>query len=223
MRLFKYFSLIFFCSLFLLGCSESLPFVSDPNNIFNGNTIPRAYIDNNYISVYYFDIVIINTHDETFDEKSKIIGTLEIDWKDAPITVNRKKTIQFTEKELIRAKGLNTQNGTLTMNPGDSLVFRVSWDLTTNDGSELLKNFPENAFNEILCQIRTEPYDDRRGALVSKSQSIETKAVIQLFSGKASVQVANNFNLCFIKKFYSNYDNREPCLKGVIENPCDLK
>ena len=213
-----FFVVVISCASFY-GCSESLPFVSDPNNIFSGNTIPKHFVDNNYVSFYTFDIVLKNTYDETLEGNSKIFGTLEVDWKDAPITVNPKKTITFTEKELIFAKGYNVQEGKLTMNPGDSLIFRVTWDLTTNDGSELLKNLPYNVFNEISCLIRVEPYDSYRGALVSKALSIGTKAVIQLFNNKATIQVSQNFKLCFIQKYYSGGQ----CVRGYIQNPCDLK
>lgn len=206
-------------SIGAIGCSESLPFVADPNNILASDVTPRLIVDDNYVSYYEFDVMLVNTYDEVLQAEAKINGVMEIEWKDSPITIKSLKSIPITSEHIIKAAQYDPETNILTLEQGDTLTFRVRWDVTLNDGSDLF-NFFDYVFSS--CQVRFFRFDDPGNAKVTKPQTIKTKTTIQLFNKRATVQVIKDFQLCFINKFYSNYNRQVPCLKGAINNPCGL-
>lgn len=120
-------------SAVLMSCKESLPPYLDPRDVFSSeiSAVYEISLRENTVKAY---LSIVNEYDETFDARALLDGQLQIVW--ASDTTFR-KTIILTPERLIRVNGYNSATGVLRFDPGDSLRFGFSWDLSADDGRSL--------------------------------------------------------------------------------------
>jgi len=75
--------------------------------------------------------VFVNKYEETLDGEALLTGRLTISW-----AVDRtfQKTVTIGSSNIVYARGYNAATGVLSIDPGDSVRFLVSWNLVADDG-----------------------------------------------------------------------------------------
>lgn len=129
--------LSFLPMVFLLNCNETLPEYRKPQGLFRPSWEahlvlgPWENVLDNSLKVY---LNVLNTFDETFEAKVNIEGSLEIILvKDT----SYHKTFRITDNDIYSATSYNRVTKKLTIDPGDSLRVRVSWDFVDDYGRDL--------------------------------------------------------------------------------------
>lgn len=113
----------------LLNCDETLPEYTNPQSLFRPSWEAYLFIDS--LRIY---LNVLNAFDETFDAKVTVEGSLEIILvKD---TLYHKK-FRITDNDIYSATNYNKLTKKLTIDPGDSLRIRLSWDFVDDYGRDL--------------------------------------------------------------------------------------
>lgn len=128
------------CCLFvavILSCDETLPEYKDPQNLFRSSLEahffygPYEGVLDSTMKAY---VNAVNIFDETFNAQVNIDGFVEIILvKDTTYH----KTFRLTEDEIFSATNYIKQQRLLTIDPGDSLRLRVSWNFIDDNGRNL--------------------------------------------------------------------------------------
>ena len=118
------------------SCDESLPPRVNPSNLFTAQ-VSASY---NYTPVannVLIDLIAVNKFDETISNRAGIEGTIVItSLQDTSVH----KTFTLSRTSLIHGN-YNLQTGTLTIDPGDTVVLQATWDFTDDAGTDLTQNF----------------------------------------------------------------------------------
>jgi hypothetical protein len=112
-------------SLFLSTCTESLPPYEPPKQLFEGHLEPLYSLkaNENALHVYFR---IRNIYVETLEGAPSFKGQVQFVLLRNP---NVTKTLNLTSENINFARNYNPALGRLTIDPGDSIVFDVSWNL----------------------------------------------------------------------------------------------
>lgn len=115
-----------------LSCKERLPSYEDPTQIFSGILRPTYQYSGTQNSLNV-QLVVVNDFDETFEGRTLFEGTVEIVLARKP---DLKKTFFLSSSNLIQGK-YNAGSRVLTLDPGDSVRVRVSWNFVDDQGTDL--------------------------------------------------------------------------------------
>jgi hypothetical protein len=143
--------LFLFCSTFIgiWGCNESLPVYTPPENVLKASigalntpidTVRYSMLDDNNPNLvrvtltspfHGYELAIVNNYEETIQDDLDVEGQLELAWVEKP---ELKAVIPITNTSFYDGD-LDPVTGLLTINPGDTVRFRVYWNfrLTTTD------------------------------------------------------------------------------------------
>jgi hypothetical protein len=181
--------------LLLIACNESLPVREDTTDLVT-TKIRSLYQTTSHSSeagkIRLF-VTMVNKTDETLDDISKISGTMEITWqlpKDLVPLFDITRTIQFGPNDVFYAKRFNQQTRRLTLDPNDSIVISVVWNLKSNDSTYLLNYFPW--LQDLQCYVVL----DQSSSPVPRRISIP-----QYFSVKANVKLFDKLSILYVQPF----------------------
>lgn len=141
--------LIFYSFIGLWSCNESLPVYTPPENVLKASivalntptdTVRYSMLDDNNPNLVRvtlnspfngYEIVFVNTYEETIQDDMEIDGTCELAWVEKP----ELKAMMTLSNTSFYSGDLDPATGMLTINPGDTVRLRVFWNfrLTTND------------------------------------------------------------------------------------------
>ncbi|HEY5614527.1 MAG TPA: hypothetical protein VIL52_00760 [Bacteroidota bacterium] len=208
MTIYRWASHLVMLALLLGPCDETLPPYTEPESFFEGKI--SSYYDLrvtirgevlNGLSVY---LVAINTYDETFDDIVELSGSIEFMLAKPPAIT---KTITLTSDDLYFAREYDEQTGRLVIDPQDSLIFSVYWDLTSDDnGVDPRRSF---TFTEDpTCPGR---------CLAAREEFIISGRII-IFGNRAPVRASMLLPVCYVSRYVSNLfcqpiSTHPPCIE----------
>jgi hypothetical protein len=129
-------------SLFLSTCKESLPAYQTPTLLFEGSFQP-VYALTPKENALHLLFWVRNTFDETLEGNGVFNGEVQLVLlRDPTVT----KTLSLSGANIIRAKAYNPNTGTLRIDPSDTVVFDVTWDLSqrpllNDNGQDMISRF----------------------------------------------------------------------------------
>lgn len=132
------------------ACESELPSYNDPSTVFAGraNGFYSYGVTTNSLS---FFLTIKNSFDETLQGKAVLNGQLEI----IPLrNSSYRRTFSLSDANLNYARNYNSTSKILTIDPGDSIQFRVSWSFMADNGVDLRNSF-FRYFPDTSCNVRT--------------------------------------------------------------------
>jgi len=132
------------------ACDSELPPYNDPSTVFTAKVygIYSLNVTTNSLSLF---VTIKNSFDETLQGKAVFGGQLEI----IPLrNPSYRKSFSLSDANLAYARNYNSASTMLTIDPGDSVQFRVSWDFIADNGVDLRAAFFRN-FSDATCNGRT--------------------------------------------------------------------
>lgn len=153
----KLFVLLIIGQFYMMGCRENLPIKEDISDLITVKlrsqyeTVSHSRTAG---SVRLF-VTIVNKTEETLDDTAPISGRFEVVWqvsKDNAPTFDITRTLPMSTGNIFYAKNFNTQTQRLSIDPNDSLVLSVVWNLRTNDSTYLLPLFPW-AEDQTECHV----------------------------------------------------------------------
>ena len=172
-------------------------------------------------------IIVTNNTDETLDDVSPMAGVLEIKWDKPTEDVGQfgvTKTFKLTANNIFHAK-YNKFTKRLTIDPGDSVVLSVDWNLVTDDGTDLYKHFSWKY--DTKCKVLIGDFGEGYRQ-VSDPQNFLVKANIKLFDQLAVLYINNiKVSQCFMYGHAGEGDlNRKyglpPCTDFTQFDPCSV-
>ncbi len=221
------------CSIFLFSCNEQFPLREEVSDIVTIKIWSLYYTKSHspYPGQIRTYISVMNNTDETLDDISPLIGSVEINW-----TPRQEEGRQFRTSKTLKLSAENIFHGTynkftkrLTLDPGDSLVLSVDWDLVTDDGTDLFKYFHWNS--DLKCRvyyaedINVSPKKLIVGyRSISDQQNFMVKANIKLFDRLAMLYIQNiKISECFMYGHEGEGDlNQSPCTDFTQFDPCSV-
>jgi len=127
-----------------------LPPYKDPSTVLTAKVVGiySFNITTNSVSLF---VTIKNSFDETLQGKVVFDGQLEI----IPLrNPSYRRSFSLSDANLAYARNYNSAAKMLTIDPGDSIQFRVSWDFIADNGLDLRTAFFRN-FSDATCSSRT--------------------------------------------------------------------
>jgi hypothetical protein len=112
------------------GCDETLPQRVEPAKVFTASA-RGMYIYRITANGAGVVLKIVNTYDETLQEKLSLDGSVDIQWNRSP---DYWASIPIKNFTLTYSGVYDSQTGIVTLDPGDSLTFFYLWNFTTNNG-----------------------------------------------------------------------------------------
>ena len=132
------------------ACESEVPPYNDPSTVFAA----KAYgfysygVTTNSLSIF---VTIKNSFDETLQGKAVFGGQLEI----IPLrNPSYRRSFSLSDANLNYARNYNSTSKILTIDPGDSVQFRVTWDFVADNGVDLRNTF-FRYFPDTSCSLRT--------------------------------------------------------------------
>ncbi len=171
----------------LLGpCDEPLPPYSEPELILEGAMRTQyicAWASGNRM-VAYLDVT--NVYDETLDDTVRLEGTIAFRSVRMP---DIKRTFAIGPDEISSGTGYNPITRRLTLDPGETLVFSVSWDLSYDDTGVDRRSELFTFYDDPLC-------NDRERCIAVREEFIISGEVV-VFGQRAPVKATMVFPLCY--------------------------
>lgn len=194
-------------SLLLSTCTESLPPFQPPTLLFNGSFEPVYALTpkENALHVLFW---VCNTFDETLEGEGIFKGEVQLVLlRDPTVT----KTLSLSKDNIIHAKAYNPDTGTLRIDPRDSIVFDVIWDLSQRP---LLNDKGQDMVNSFL---KLQPDPGCVWRRTSEPEDFAVQGSIQIFSRGSPVsgrQVIYRF--CLV----DTWVNQRDC--PPVGSPCNM-
>lgn len=117
---------------FVAACDESLPTYREPGAVLLGK-VEANYILTSSANRVGIAVTAINRYEESLEGRRVLSGSIEIRSKRRP---ELRKTFAISPTHLIYARFNNNQTGMVRIDPGDSVRFLVSWDVSGADGPD---------------------------------------------------------------------------------------
>ena len=132
------------------ACESELPPYNDPSTVLTAKIygIYSLNISTNSVSLF---VTIRNSFDETLQGKVVFDGQLEIIPLRNPAY---RRSFSLSDANLAYAKNYNSAAKVVSIDPGDSIQFRVSWDFFADNGVDLRTALFRN-FSDATCNGRT--------------------------------------------------------------------
>lgn len=125
-----------FVLIFVVACDESLPPREDPENLLSTH-VDAIYYYSSVANIVRITFTVVNEFDETLSGHMQIDGSVVISSvRDTSVH----KTLELTNARLVIGK-YNGNTGTLTIDPGDTVVVAVVWDFIDDSGMDLRQDF----------------------------------------------------------------------------------
>jgi hypothetical protein len=180
----KIFSVGFAALFIAAGCRENLPIKEDIDDLVTVSLRSQyeTVSHSRFAGSVRLFVTVVNRTGETLDDIAPISGRFEVEWqvpKDNAPLFDLTRTIPVTTANIFYAKQFNGQTKRLVLDPNDSLVLSVVWDLKTNDSTYLLPLFPWTD-DQTECFVR----------MPLESEPVLRKITIpQWFTVKANVKI----------------------------------
>lgn len=199
--------LIAFISLFLSTCKESLPPYQPPTLLFEG-TLEPFYSLTARENALHLIFKVRNVFDETLEGKGEFTGQVQlVALRDPTVT----KTFILSESNIISGGGYNPAFGTLRIDPGDSIVFDVVWNLSQRP---LLGDKGEELTSSLL---NLQPDKECGAREISQPEVFAVQGSVQIFAvGSPVVARQTVFQLCLV----SAWVNPRDC--PPVGSPCNM-
>ncbi len=152
------------------ACQEQLPSYEDPRDLFVSYLAPRITYRSDGVSIDV-NVVLINAFDETLDDVIDVDGWVSVTMGGDPSTV-RTLTLSTTE---LSARSFVPASRRLTLDPGDSVVFRVRYDFFDDTGRDL-RDAVMRWMPDPSCEVR----------LLSTNMSYEFRASVGMYKRTAA-------------------------------------
>jgi hypothetical protein len=174
---------IFTFTLLLLDgpCDESLPPYVEPEKLLEGRI--SGYYNGRELNVF---LKVFNVYDETLEGTVLFNGSIEIE---SARKAELKKTLSLSTANLFIRSGYNSTTRQLTINPGDSVVFRAVWDFTADDRGvdprrDLFVFYQDATCPGMRC--------------VSSPEDFVLRGEIFVFKQRAPVRAETLFPVCYV-------------------------
>lgn len=177
--------------LFLRPCDEQLPVYQEPDHVLD-NKFEFEYVlspTDNSLKIYFF---IYNRFDDTFDGVAALRGTVSLTSMRNPAI---KKTFEVGPASVISAPGYNRTTGNLTINPGDSIKFLVSWNFITSDNGTDLRTGFFQYYGDPACSM---PGPSRCRAY---QEEFLVEADVLIYSQTAPERGSVVYPVCFVSRY----------------------
>jgi hypothetical protein len=159
--------------VFLVSCDESLPPRQDPSDLLNSQ-VSQYYLftaDSNCVIV---NLVVVNKFDETLSDRMALEGAIVM-------TSNRDSSVHKTlrlDASCLKRGMYDPLKGTLTIDPGDTVLIQATWNFTDDAGKSL--------GGDNFFEYNVDPTCKQR--LVSNPEFFTIDAKAKLFSKLGYVQ-----------------------------------
>ena len=187
----------------LMSCEEALPTYQDPNSVLKGSVRGR-YVLSNTANVVRFDFLVVNTFDETFQDKGILKGEIVITLRRNPSV---HKTMSLGPWDLVIGK-YEPSTQMLTMDPGDTVRLTVSWDYTDDQ----LKDLRDSLFIYVTdpgCSVRK----------IALEELFELEGSLTVFQRAGSITAGPvEFGLCHVDRWVPP----QICTSILPEEACDV-
>ncbi len=190
------------CSIVAFACNETLPLREDLSNLVTIKVRSLYYTTSHSILTGAIRtlITVTNNTDETLDDVAAMTGTVEITWtprKEEEGLFNHTRTLKLTSNDIFFAKNFNRTTKRLTLDPGDSVVMYIDWNLKTNDSTYILDYCSAQFDNQ--CFVSLLGVGGRVPRRISLRQNFLVKADIKLFDRLAVLYIQNvRLSHCFM-------------------------
>ena len=190
-------------ALLILGpCDETLPPYTEPE-VFLEGAITGQYLLSvafgNRVSVQFS---VKNIYEETLDETVQMRGFIELRSVRRP---DIKKTFSLTGGNVILG-GYNRQTGQLTINPQDSIVFSVSWDVSTDDRGVDPRGELFTFYEDPICSLRC----------IAVREDFILSGEVHVFNQRAPVKATAMLPLCYVSAVVTP----AACITVQTDPPC---
>lgn len=216
-------------SVIFSSCNESLPLREDVSDLVTISIRSLYYTTSrsNLPGKIRTLVTVTNNTDETLDDISPMSGTLEIRWsppKEEERQIKMSKTFKLSAANIFHAT-YNKFTKRLTIDPGDSVVLSVDWNLKTDDGTDLFNYFQWKTDTKCLVY-----YEVSHGVYVvsnrriSDRQNFLVNANIKLFDRLAILHIQNiNVSQCFMAGHAGEGKlSVPPCADFIQFDPCSV-
>lgn len=180
--------------IFLSSCDESLPPRQNPADLFSSRVHPYySYTPtaNNVV----VDLIAVNNFDETLNDRLHLEGSVVItSSRDTAVH----KTIQLDASNLIRGN-YDPVKGTLTIDPGDTVVIEAVWDFTDDAGANLTQSFFNYKVDSTCIQ-----------RMMSSPESFTVSARSRLFTMLGYAQSQTELTFVYYNEFVGPHDCLPP-------------
>jgi hypothetical protein len=184
-------------SLFLSTCTESLPPYQPPKQLYDGHLEPfySLTINENVLHVFFR---IKNIYHETLEGTPSLKGQVRFVLLRNP---NVTKTLYFNSENVIFARNYKPQYRRLTIDPRDSVLFDVAWNLAERP---LLDDSGKDLALSSL-RFQTDPECSLRQQSIPEDFAVQGS--VEVFDSESPV-VANQviFHFCLISAWISTRD-----------------
>jgi len=176
--------------VFSISCDEALPPRTNPSNLIVV-TLQPSYVYSQFENDVIINLTAINKFDETMSDRIGIAGTIVVT-SDRDTSVH--KTYQLSSTNLVHGN-FNAFTGTLTIDPGDSVVLQVRWNFTDDSGNSLISSFFHYSVDRA-CQERD----------VAMQESFSIAAKMKLYSQLGYAQSQTPFTIVQYDRFVGPHD-----------------
>lgn len=214
---------------FSAGCRENLPVrvdLSDQVRVTVRSRYETKSKSSQAGQIRIF-LTVTNRTDETLDDVAPISGQLEVTWqvpKDYAPRFSITRTLPFTFRNIFSAKKFNEQTQRLTIDPKDSLVISMVWDLKSNDSTYLLPYFPwTEDMSGCYVAMPFESVPVRRR--ISVPQAFIVKANVKIFDRLAVLTARpTTIRQCIMHPHNGEFSLPpfQPCSDLTFFDPCDV-
>ncbi len=214
-----------FSGLMLASCDESLPARKNIDHLFTSTITSSFYRENgtNYIRLLY---TVKNYSDETIQENAVLNGSMEVTWipsrpEESPTGINMTRSFLFSKDHIFTSKGYDRTTGKLLMEPGDSIVFFVQWNLKTNDSTFLPSYWGTVNDNQCSVLYANGFTGSRR---ITLRQRFSISGQVKLFDKLAILfSPPSMVEQCYVAPFVQEVNPpTSPCVNVNIINPCTI-
>jgi hypothetical protein len=218
--------LICVTALLLTSCNEQLPVREDLTGLLT-TTVSSGFYRASGQNYFRFFITVKNRTDETIEERTAFNGTVEVTWlpkTDAESPgVNTKRTLKISSgsNNIFRAAGYDPATALLRLNPNDSIVFYVTWNMRSNDSSYLPTYWGSISDNQCGVMYYNRESGSRR---ISKRQKFMVSASIKLFDKLAILYSAPTMvSQCYVASYWFETNSpQNPCTNINGVDPCSV-
>ena len=148
----KHYIAIGLCAALSLTCDESLPTYVFPERVLSLDVSVIETLNDRIAppgqQVVHLVLAGENIHDEVFQDKVDIKGSIRIWWKRNP---NRFRTIYLSEKNFVNPAQI--RNGRLTLVPGQQFLMETYWNVKSDDSTFLPREMNFARLRSRVCDF----------------------------------------------------------------------
>lgn len=200
-------------------CNESLPPYENPRDLLAGG-ISATYVLTENQNVVRVFLDVTNRYDETLEGPADFTGSISITMAADP---RFNMTFPLSAAQLMTPGVYNSGTGVITIDPGETIRFGVTWDLVASNGV----NLPDSVF-----VYWTDPDCPSGGPPATPGPRCVAEEVVFLLEGGVTIfettapatAAPMMFSLCHVDKFvFGSYCDLVadfiPCSKRAVTAP----